>query len=175
MKVVAILFVILISVGCNNKNEHTGSNKTPSSQHENSGNIIFKKLLKAFNQSAKDVIALFDSEANVEFPYASSLGTSSKLSLIQYYNYLKGGLSKMPVIHFEKIKLYQVDENTYWAEVHGSAQIPSTGKLYQQDYVMYFTLKDGKINFYKEYWNPVPALRAFGDHQTIKETFNTNN
>lgn len=173
MKVLIILSIALILLGCTNK-EHPKTTEISSKLNYRQGNIIFEKLLKAFNQCADEVVNLFDSEANIEFPYARALGTPSKLNLNAYYNYLKVGLPKMPDIKFEKLKLYKVDKGAYWAEVRGSALIPSTGKLYIQNYVMYFTLKENKISFYKEYWNPVAAMEAFGNQDTIKEIFNTH-
>lgn len=168
MKMFTILSIAIISFG----NGQTKTSETSNSAQHNQGHIVFNNLLNAFNQTANDVVVLFDQKAIIEFPYAPSLGTPNKLNLNEYHDYLKSGLAKIPDIRFENIRLYEVTKNTYWAEVHGSVRIPSTGKLYQQDYVMYFTLKAGKIDFYREYWNPIAAIEAFGNPKAIKETFN---
>lgn len=176
MKGHTTLAIILVLLGsCAQNNEQAKTLKNSNSPPYNRGNIIFNKLLKAFNQSANNVVALFHQEATIEFPYAPSLGTASKLSLHEYLNYLEGGLPTIPDINFENMRVYAVNKNAYWAEVHGSVQIPSTGKFYQQDYVMYFTLKGDKIDFYREYWDPIAAMKAFGGPEAIKETFDANN
>ena len=177
MKVHSILLTTMLfsSAVYAQNNRPVNPRKAPDQVPQNQGEMIFNQLLNAFNQSADEVVALFHHEAVIEFPYAPSLGTASKLNFKEYHNYMKGALSHMPGIHFENARVYQVNKNTYWAEVHGEAHIPSTGKLYQQDYVIHFTLKEDKINFYKEYWDPVAGIKAFGNQKAMEEIFNTKN
>ena len=54
-----------------------------------------------------------------------------------------------------------------FAEGHGSARIATTGLPYEQDYVMVIEAKDGKIIRYREYWNPLPAIEAFGGQEAL--------
>jgi uncharacterized protein len=141
----------------------------------NIGETLFKRLLEAFNQGAAEVVALYTEDATVEYPYAASLGSTAKLNMREYFNHLKGGLEQMPAIKFSGVRVNQTTAlNSYWAEVHGETVIPKTGKLYQQDYVMYFEVTDDKFSFYREYWNAVPVMNAFGGGESFKETFNTN-
>ncbi len=140
----------------------------------NNGEMLFKQLLEAFNQGAAEVVALYTEDATVEYPYAASLGAKAKLNMSEYFNHLKGGLEQMPDIKFSNIRVYQITEqDAYWAEVHGETTIPKTGKLYSQDYVMYFEMTDGKFTFYREYWNAVPVMDAFGGGDSFQETFTT--
>ena len=140
----------------------------------NIGQTLFNRLLEAFNQGAAEVVALYTEDATVEYPYAASLGSSAKLNMREYENHLKGGLEQMPAIKFSNVRVYQTTEsNSFWAEVHGETVIPKTGKLYSQDYVMYFEVADGKFGFYREYWNAVPVMEAFGGGESFQETFNT--
>jgi uncharacterized protein len=37
-----------------------------------------------------------------------------------------------------------------------------TGAAYDQRYVSVIELKDGRITLYRDYWNPLPVLAAFG-------------
>ena len=144
-------------------------------KQSNIGETLFNRLLEAFNQGAAEVVALYTEDATVEYPYAASLNSASKLNVEEYFNHLKGGLEQMPDIKFSNIHVYQTTaSNSYWAEVHGETVIPKTGKLYQQDYVMYFEMTDGKFSFYREYWNAVPVMNAFGGGESFQETFNTN-
>lgn len=56
--------------------------------------------------------------------------------------------------------------------MHGEADIVATGRRYQQEYVMRLEAQDGKIVRYREYWNPIPALEAWGSPQNIRQSFN---
>ncbi|MEZ0453698.1 nuclear transport factor 2 family protein [Sphingobacterium thalpophilum] len=149
--------------------------KKDQSIMKSTGEIIFNKLLMGLNDSAEAVISLFHPDVVVEFPYASSLGTTPKMNFEEWYNYLKGGLPSMPNIKYDNIRVYQVDERTYWTEVYGETRIPTTGQLYQQNWVMHFTLKDGLIDAYREYWDPYAVVKAFGngDLEAVKAVFNT--
>lgn len=142
----------------------------------NTGDVIFSKLLEALNQNADAVIELFHKDVTIEFPYASSLGTTDRMNFKEWYNYLRGGLPYMPDITYRNIKVYQVDENTYWSEVSGETIVPSTAQLYKQNWVMHFKLKEGKIIQYKEYWDPYAVIKAFGngDEKAVKAIFNTS-
>jgi len=142
---------------------------------QNQGELIFGQLLEALNHNAEAVIELFHPEVIIEFPYASSLGTPSKMNFEEWYNYLKGGLPSMPNIIYGKFQVYKVNENSFWSEVYGETTIPSTKQLYKQNWVMHYTLKEGKINFYKEYWDPYAVIKAFGngDIEAVKAVFNT--
>ena len=81
----------------------------------------------------------------------------------------------MPNIIYGKFQVYKVNENSFWSEVYGETTIPSTKQLYKQNWVMHYTLKEGRINFYKEYWDPYAVIKAFGngDIEAVKAVFNT--
>ncbi|GAA3617318.1 nuclear transport factor 2 family protein [Flavivirga amylovorans] len=171
------ILAILIAVFLTNmywvqaQKKQTKTNGEAISIHEKEQEKIVQDLLEAFNLGAENVLELFDEEAIIEYPYAYSLGTPSSLNKTQYANYLKGALANMPDITFSQVKSYTTENHIVWAEFHGEVIIPSTNKLYQQDYVARFTLKNGKIIHYKEYWNPM-AVSAMGDHKEVNEMFN---
>lgn len=128
---------------------------------ETKGYQILRDLLHAFNKDTETVLALFNLEAMVEYPYAKSLGKSYLLTMEDYRKHLDSILKNMPDINFTGLKVYPLQEqDCYWAEFHGETLVPKTGALYQQDYVVNFKLENGKFNFYKEYWNVLPVLKA---------------
>jgi len=141
--------------------------KTETQQNE--GYTLFNNLLAAFNQGAREVLSLFTDDAVIEYPYATSLGSPTRLNKQDYSEHLTFILPKMPDIRFSEIRIYPLSEtDSYWAEPHGEAIIPKTGKKYQQDYVMYFTVRDKQISFYREYWNPQAVLQAFDELENTK-------
>ncbi|WP_422083511.1 nuclear transport factor 2 family protein [Ulvibacterium sp.] len=148
--------------------ETTPNTQTVSNHNQES---IVQNLLEAFNLGTENVLELFHEDAVIEYPYAHSLGTPSKLTKTQYGNYLKGALENMPDIAFSQVKSYSMQNHVIWAEFHGEVVIPSTHQLYQQDYVARIVLKNGEIIHYKEYWNPM-AVSAMGDHKEVNKMFN---
>lgn len=98
----------------------------------------------------------------VDFPYAPSLGWPGRLvGRKALYDHIKTALVDMPDLKFSNIRKFPTaDPNVLWAEVHGSAYVPSTGKQYEQDYVVKMIVKDGKTVAYSEYWNPI-AMKAY--------------
>jgi uncharacterized protein len=126
----------------------------------------------------KDVQAwvdLFAEDAVVEFPYAST--TPGRLDgKAAIYNYMKDVSAQMQNLVFSNVLIYPTSNpHVLFAEVHGEAIIVATGRHYQQDYVMRLETQEGKIIYYREYWNPVPALEAWGDTQNLRQSFNANN
>ncbi|MFC3560257.1 nuclear transport factor 2 family protein [Pedobacter jamesrossensis] len=125
------------------------------------GYQILQDLLNAFNEDTETVLALFNPEAIVEYPYAKSLGMSYYLTMDDYRRHLDNILGNMPDITFIELQVYKLQEQEcYWAEFHGETTVPQTGALYQQDYVVNFKLENGKFSHYKEYWNVLPVLNA---------------
>ncbi|MEH2425478.1 MAG: nuclear transport factor 2 family protein [Nostoc sp.] len=125
----------------------------------------------------KDVQAwvnLFAKNAVVEFPYAST--TPGRLEGKQaIYNYMKEVTAQMQDLVFTNIRAYPTSNpNILFAEVYGEAIIVATGRHYQQNYLMRLETKEGKIVHYREYWNPVPALEAWGGTQNLHQSFNVD-
>ncbi|MBW4685489.1 MAG: nuclear transport factor 2 family protein [Komarekiella atlantica HA4396-MV6] len=125
----------------------------------------------------KDIPAwvdLFAEDAVVEFPYAST--TPGRLEGKEaIYNYMKDVPAQMQDLMFNNVQIYPtLNSNILFAEVHGEAVIVSTGRHYQQDYIMRLETKEGKIIHYREYWNPVTALKAWGGTQNLRQSFNAD-
>ncbi|WP_394972333.1 nuclear transport factor 2 family protein [uncultured Croceitalea sp.] len=168
--IIAVFLTNMYSGQAQNKQPETTSEAISIYEEEEQEKIV-QDLLETFNLGAENVLELFDEEAIIEYPYAHSLGTPSSLNKTQYGNYLKGALANMPDIVFSQVKSYTTGNHIFWAEFHGEVIIPSTNKLYKQDYVARITLKKGKIIHYKEYWNPM-AVSAMGGHKEVNKMFN---
>ena len=109
-------------------------------------------------------LALFADDAVVEFPYAASLGRSTRLEgKAAIDEYFRGGSAAFRGLSFRDVRVHvSTDADSVVAEAHGSAHIVAKSKPYEQDYVMVLTAKGGRITSYREYWNPLPAIEAFG-------------
>ncbi len=108
---------------------------------------------------------LLSEDVIVDFPYAPSLGyPDQKRGRTAMYNHIKTALVDMENLTFSNVRKYRTeDPDVIWAELHASAHVPSTGRRYEQDYVGQFKVKNGKIVYYSEYWNPIALTDAFGN------------
>ena len=142
------------------------NNKTPAQ--------FFSDHLALIGKDIPAWVDLFAEDAVVEFPYASALGSPERLEgKFAIYNYMKDVPAQMQNLIFTNVREYQTSNpNLLLAEVHGEALIVATGRQYQQEYVMRLETKDGKIVHYREYWNPIPALEAWGSTQNLRQFFN---
>ncbi|OJT24533.1 phenazine biosynthesis protein [Archangium sp. Cb G35] len=121
-------------------------------------------------------LELFTDDAVVEFPYAAGLGLPERLegreAIRQYFmdtpKHFRG-------LTFTNVRRYPTTApDIALAEAHGSATIAATGSTYEQDYVMLVKARNGRISLYREYWNPVPGLRAFGGEQNLRKAVNAS-
>lgn len=136
---------------------------------KNNGYQHLEALLKAFGQGSEAVLNLYNEDAIVTYPYAASLSRPVSYTMDEYKKHLDHMLGNMPGIAFTGLRVYELKEKqTYWAEVHGEASIPDTGAVYKQDYVIYFTLVNGKFSEYKEYWNVLPVLKSLTGSEDLQ-------
>lgn len=129
------------------------------------------------NLVGKDIPAwaeLLAEDAVIEFPYAPSVGTPERLEgKAAILHYMKDVPTRMPGLTFSNLRIHEtLNPDVVLAEVHGEATIAATGKHYAQDYVLWLEAKDGKLVRYREYWNPIPALAAFGGTENTLASFN---
>ncbi len=144
-----------------------------NTMENNRGYKILQDLLNAFNENTETVLALFTPNATVEYPYAKTLGLINQMTMDGYRDHLNNILGQMPDISFTKVKVYESKEQDwYWGEFRGETQVPRTGALYQQEYVVQFQLQNGKFSFYKEYWNVLPVLQALMDREEAHNIIN---
>lgn len=143
---------------------------------KNNGYHHMEALLAAFNHGTDAVLNLYNEDATVTYPYAASLGKPFFLTMDEYKKHLNNMLASMPGICWTGLKVFELKEkDSYWAEVHGETAIPYTKALYQQDYVIYFTLKNGKFSEYKEFWNVLPILKTLLGSEEAQRIINNKN
>lgn len=139
---------------------------------ERQTNETFAAHLALVGKNIQAWVDLFAENAVIEFPYASI--TPRRLEGKEaIYNYMKDVPAQMQDLGFTNVRIYPTSNpNVLFAEVHGEAIIVATGRHYQQDYVMRLETKEGKIIHYREYWNPVPVLEAWGGTENLLHSFN---
>lgn len=135
---------------------------------------VLTELLSLMSKASQTWVDLLAEDAVVEFPYASN--TPKRLEGKEaIYNYIKDALVQMQDLMFTNIRVYPTtNPNILWAEFRGEAIIVPTDRHYQQDYVIRLETREGKIIHYREYWNPMSVIEAWGGTQNLPQSFNTD-
>ncbi len=99
-----------------------------------------------------------------ELPYAPSIGHPRELvgreQIVSFVNEL---LNATENFCFHDVNIYAMaDEMKAVAEVRATARILTTGRDYDQSYVIFLEARGGKIAHLREYFNPATAALALG-------------
>jgi uncharacterized protein len=123
---------------------------------------ILTELLSLVSQNVPTWVDLFAEDAVFESPYAP--GTPKRVEgKVAVCNFIKTALTQLQDLRFSNIRAYPTtNPNVLWAEFHGEAVAATTGRPYQQDYVLQLETKEGKVVHYREYSNPLSTIAAFG-------------
>ena len=137
---------------------------------QNSIAQVFAAHLALIGTDVKAWSDLLAEDAVVEFPYASALGSPSRLEgKVAIYNYMKNAVAQLQNWVFTDVREYQtLIPDVLFAEFHGEAVFVATGQPYQQDYVVRLETKNEKIIHYREYWNPIAILELTGSRETSR-------
>jgi uncharacterized protein len=97
-----------------------------------------------------------------ELPYAPAIGHPARLSgrdeVVRHVAWFLGAVEQF---RFFDLQVYPcADPDAAVAEVKAEARIKPTGRLYQQEYVLFLRAAGGKIAFLREYFDPVRAAKA---------------
>jgi uncharacterized protein len=97
-----------------------------------------------------------------ELPYAPAIGHPARLSgrdeVVRHVSWFLGAVEQF---RFFDLQVYPcADPDAAIAEVKAEARIKPTGRLYQQEYVLFLRAVGGKIAFLREYFDPVRAAKA---------------
>jgi hypothetical protein len=139
--------------------------------HPGNAGSLLNAHLQLIGTDIERWLGLFAEDAVVEFPYARSLGLPERLEGLEAIRrYFVETPKHFRGLVFTNVRPYlTTDPEVALAEVHGSATIAVTGRQYEQDYFMLVKARDGRIALYREYWNPILGLEAFGGAQSLRQ------
>ena len=97
-----------------------------------------------------------------ELPFAPAIGHPARLSgrdeVVRHVSWFLGAVEQF---RFFDLQVYPcADPDAAVAEVKAEARIKPTGRLYQQEYVLFLRAVGGKSAFLREYFDPVRAAKA---------------
>jgi ketosteroid isomerase-like protein len=106
--------------------------------------------------------ALIADDVLWELPYAPSIGHPGQLegreAVLRHAAWFRNAVENF---RFLDLRLQALaDPEAALAEVRAGAIIKSTGRLYQQDYVVLLRSRGGQIIGLREYFNPIHAAQA---------------
>lgn len=105
---------------------------------------------------------LFAPDAVLEMPYAPSHVPSVLKGIDAIAQSVSGFFSQFSDFNIEVKKIYRIEgEDAAIAEFAAKATVIPTGKTYSQDYILYLRAENGKIAFYREYFDGSRIVAAF--------------
>ena len=104
---------------------------------------------------------LIDRDIVLEFPYASSVGIQERYSgRAAAVSYIKALFSRFGVFEFLDLEILgTTDPSVFVSEYRANLTTPR-GEPYVQRYINKVQVKDGKVVFMREFWDPKRTLDA---------------
>jgi len=110
-----------------------------------------------------DWIELWAEDGELDFPYAPAGRQRVYRGKDEILTYMKGTGGSVAVDTLENLRVFPMqDPEIAMVEVSIKGHNPATGAPYNQSYVLIFELNDGKLQRYREYWNPLVSIDAAG-------------
>lgn len=130
----------------------------------NTAGDLMNKHLQLTGTDTQAWLELLSGDAIVEFPYAPSLGYPTRIQgTTAIAELMNATTTKFGPFSFTDISItLSESKDEAWASFHGEASVPETKKIYRQDYAAFMRVRDGKIVYYREYWNPCYFAEALG-------------
>ncbi len=105
---------------------------------------------------------LFAPDAVLEMPYAPAHVPSVLKGIDAIFQSVQGFFGQFSDFTIEVKKIHRIEgEDTAIAEFAATATVISTGKIYNQDYVLFVRAENGKIVSYREYFDGSRIVAAF--------------
>ncbi len=130
----------------------------------------YLRLLSA--QQWEPWIALWAEDGELEFPYAPSGRRRLYQGKPHILAYMQGTSGKVAVdgIAYSRV-LPMLDPRLACMELGIQGHVPTNGVRYDQTYVAMFETKGGQLWRYREYWNPLISMDAFGGREAWTNAF----
>ena len=131
----------------------------------------YLKLLQA--QDWDKWINLWADNAILEFPFAPKNRPSIYRGKQDILTYMSSTTRSIVVESVAELKIsLMLDPNKIVVELTINGHLKNNGATYNQQYVTFFEFESGKIKHYREYWNPVVSIDAYGGYEKWMEFHN---
>jgi len=119
-----------------------------------------------------DWIALWAEDGELDFPFAPAGRQRVYRGRAEILAYMKAASGKMIIEGVERARLFPAqDPAVAVAEFTIRGHAVADGAPYNQSYVLVFETEDGLLKRYREYWNPLVSIDAFGGRDAWTANF----
>ena len=102
-----------------------------------------------------------------EFPYAPSLGSQERLEgRAATEAYLRKMLDQVGMLKFHDIVVVGTTDPTLFVNEYKATMTTPKGTSYDQVYISKVRLKDGKVIWNREFWDPARVTKALGEFRS---------
>ncbi|MET8870019.1 nuclear transport factor 2 family protein [Nonomuraea sp. NPDC004580] len=124
---------------------------------------------------AKDMAGfagLWAEDGVIEFPFAPAGYPPRVEGRAAIREYLRGYPDIYDIREVARKVIHRTeDPEVVVVELEVAGIVPRSGKPYRMDYVAIVTVRDGEIQHYRDYWNPLQAAEALGGLESFTGAF----
>jgi ketosteroid isomerase-like protein len=119
-----------------------------------------------------DWIELFDDDAVFEWPFAPNGRRQTYRGKAAILAAMTPAIARAEFLSLQYFKVHPLlDPNGVIIEMGTKARFVATDRPYNQTYMFYIELRNGKIWRYREYWNAWTLQDAWGDRDDLNATW----
>jgi ketosteroid isomerase-like protein len=108
----------------------------------------------------------------IEFPFAPPGYPRRVEGRAAIQEYMRGYPEILDVQEITEQVLHQsVDPDVVIAEFEAAGRVVGTGMPYRMRYIAVITVRDGEIQHYRDYWNPLAAAETLGGSAELNTAF----
>jgi ketosteroid isomerase-like protein len=123
--------------------------------------LKFQELILA--EDIPQWMELWTDDAVFEYPFAPPGSPTELVGKQALYENFKDFPRRLKFFEFTEVQMHPTkDPDILIIEFAGRGEAVVTGKPYHQRYISVVQMRGGKIAHYKDYWNPLVVLEAFG-------------
>ena len=102
-------------------------------------------------------------DAILEFPFAPAGRKPAYHGKTEILEYMRSAAGRIAIDSIERMRLFPMqDPEVAAVELAIKGRATTTNRPYNQSYVIFFEVQNGKLWRYREYWNPLVSIEAFG-------------
>ena len=131
--------------------------------------LFYRHLELLKTQNMDKWVHLWADDAVIEFPYAPAGSTSRLEGKSAIKDFFMDSSKYVNFLAWTDLQIYpMLAPDTIFVEFRSEAEVVGKDRSYNQVYCGFLQVKDGLIVFYREYWNPMIVLEAFGNADAPK-------
>jgi len=134
--------------------------------------IVDKHLDSLLREDIASWVDLWHEDGVFEFPFSPPNYPKQVIGKQAIAEYISGFPDKIKIDKFDLVELHPNEAGDGGVvEFTCSGKVVETGRPYNQHYIAVLKTKDGKLSLYRDFWNPLVAIEAFGSPKAFQNAF----